>query len=147
MSLRGLLLAVALFAINTATQAEPADGAADTGAATPTENQPETAAAPTPRETEPEDWIMRIAPDSVILQLLGSSNEQALHDYADQYLVDVQPPARILTTRVDNKTWYLLVMGPFPNHEMARQVIATLPREIQSNNPWIRPTDSLQQMR
>ncbi len=105
----------------------------------------ETAGNPAPRETEPADWIMRVAPDSVILQLLGSSNEQALHDYANEYLLDVQPPARILTTIVDNKTWYLLVMGPFPNQEMARQVIATLPREIQSNNPWIRTTDSLQQ--
>jgi septal ring-binding cell division protein DamX len=37
-------------------------------------------------------------------------------------------------------------MGPFPNKDKANQVIDSLPQEIQSNNPWIRSTDSIQQM-
>ncbi len=98
------------------------------------------------RETQAREWIQRVSPDTVMLQLLGSSNERALHHYADQHLADIQPPVRVLPTRVKNQDWYLLVMGPFPNKDKANQVIDSLPQEIQSNNPWIRSTDSIQQM-
>jgi len=98
------------------------------------------------RKTEAREWIQRVSPDTVMLQLLGSSNERALHLYADEHLANIQPPVRVLTTRVKNRDWYLLVMGPFPSADKANQVIDVLPQEIQANKPWIRSTDSIQQM-
>ncbi|MEP1473104.1 MAG: SPOR domain-containing protein [Halieaceae bacterium] len=98
------------------------------------------------RKTQAREWIQRVSPDTVMLQLLGSSNERALHHYADEHLADIQPPVRVLPTRVKNQDWYLLVMGPFPNKDKANQVIGSLPPEIRSNKPWIRSTDSIQQL-
>jgi len=97
-----------------------------------------------PEALEDNKWIRGVAPDTSLLQLLGSSNAQALEDYSSENLSDAYPPTQVIATRMKGRDWYLLVMGPFDTRDRAISVRESLPIKVKSQGVWIRTAESIQ---
>lgn len=89
-------------------------------------------------------WISGVSPDTSLIQLLGSSNRQALKDYSSTHLNEDFPPSQVIATRMMNRDWYLLILGPFNTRERAEGVMNRLPVELKNQGPWIRTAESVQ---
>ena len=101
----------------------------------------EIAQAEAPEENK---WIRGVAPETSLLQLLGSSNAQALEEYARDNLSDAYPPTQVIATHMRGRDWYLLVMGPFDTRDRAVGVRESLPVKVKSQGVWIRTAESIQ---
>lgn len=99
---------------------------------------------PLPEIQGDNKWIRGVSPQTSLLQLLGSSNAQALEDYATENISDVYPPTQVIATRMKGRDWFLLVMGPFDTRDRAVSVRESLPIKVKSQGVWIRTAASIQ---
>lgn len=126
----------------------------------PAADEPETAPAPAEPETAPEpdpvepapapepapanppveaslpDWLAEAGDTQYSLQLLGVRDRAAI-----ERLRAAQPdPDRygIVTTRLDDRPWHVLVYGLYPDSATARADIPNLPEAFSSQSPWAR---------
>lgn len=77
-----------------------------------------------------------------MLQVLGSSNEQAVRDYVKQYVA--QLPLSYFETQMRGKPWYVVIVGPYATRELAQRAVQGFPSDLQKQSPWVRSVASVQ---
>ncbi len=88
-----------------------------------------------------EAWL-RIQKDSeVLLQILGTHDQQALAKILTQNTMG-NDVAWFTTVHV-GEPWYVLVKGPYKNRAIATTSIASLPEAIKKRKPWPRTVASV----
>jgi DamX protein len=79
--------------------------------------------------------------DDYVLQIAAYSNESRvdtlLADFADQDLL-------VYHTLRDDRTWYVLLLGPFGDANAARAALAQSPPSLQSLQPWVKSMQAVQ---
>lgn len=109
----------------------------------PKTNQPQLKsgpAAPTAGENtriEPVLTLPRpLPPEQYVLQLLAIRDPAAGERFLAQHQLSGR--ARVVAIRRKGQTWYLVVLGPFPDRRAASAAVRTLPKAIQAQQPWPR---------
>jgi septal ring-binding cell division protein DamX len=135
-------------------------------AATPTPAAPAAGAATPPRETTPavpnqpaaiskppspasstaeeqasrgikgRDWVAAQDPQHFTIQLLGSSNEDAVIRFIHMQGIDKQ--AAYYSEIRNGKPWFSVIYGSFPSLDAARQAVQQLPAALRKTAPWLR---------
>jgi len=109
---------------------------------------PSATAQETPAQTPEgiqDDWLGQLPTEQFLLQLGASSNEESVKQFRDKHLQGRQPPVRIARTENNNKSWHVLLWGPFPSREAAKAALQELPDAVKKGKPWIRTVASVQQ--
>lgn len=75
------------------------------------------------------------------LQIASVSNPETLKQLVAQYNMKDTRTIKLLRNR---KPTYVLVYGDFPNRQIAKSKLKSLPSEIKSLHPWIRDLNDLQ---
>ena len=90
-----------------------------------------------------EGWLMNVAPDRYTLQLVGSRSE----DRIIEFIEGQRNPAEFayFETQHQNESWFVVVLGDYPDRRAALMAIGTLPSEIRAENPWARSFQSVQE--
>lgn len=78
----------------------------------------------------------------VTLQLSSASQPKTLEAFAKKQNLEQY---WIYETRRDSKPWFVLIYGSYPNVQQANQAISTLPADVQSKKPWVKPIRQVQQ--
>ena len=109
----------------------------------PKTNQPKLEsglAAPTARKNtriEPVLTLPRpLPPEQYVLQLTAIRDPAAGERFLAQHQIGGR--ARVVAIRRKGQTWYLVVLGPFPDRRAASAAVRTLPKAIQAQQPWPR---------
>lgn len=92
------------------------------------------------------DWLNTLPGHGFLIQIIASSNMQAIEGLVSTHLSDIRPNTRIITTSKEDKDWYIAVMGPFATKDAAYQARETLPAEIKKDKPWIRSIKSIREL-
>lgn len=111
------------------------------------------ASTPTPKPvvlakwqgTDVKAWLA-FNPQWYAMQLLGARSKENAEQFIAQY--KTQLDASKLTyypTTFKGKPWYVVVYGPYRNHDAAEAAIPSLPASLRKQNPWIRPLANIQQ--
>ena len=77
-----------------------------------------------------------LPPDQYVLQLLATRDPVAGERFLAQH--SLGGGARVVVIRRKGETWYLAVLGPFPDRRAASAAVRTLPKAIQAQQPWPR---------
>jgi DamX protein len=77
-----------------------------------------------------------------MLQVLGSSNEQAVRDYVKRYVG--QLPISYFETSMRDKPWFVVLVGPYASRELAQSAVLEFPADMQKQSPWVRTVASIQ---
>ncbi len=92
--------------------------------------------------TEEEISLLELPKTLWAVQLIALSKKEALEDYANQTQLLRLSGARIASK---NQLLYVLLLGIYESKELARQAIASLPKDQKKTlSPWIRSMGSLQ---
>ncbi|MBN1378121.1 MAG: AAA family ATPase [Gammaproteobacteria bacterium] len=87
------------------------------------------------------DWLNQWPDDYYVIQLVGSWQSEKLLQLAETLTLENE---LILHTSLRNdKTWYALLYGVFPDRDAARDAIQNLPTELRKSQPWPRPISTL----
>lgn len=92
------------------------------------------------------DWLDTLPKEGFLIQIIASSNTQAIEGLISAHLLSIQPGTRIVTTSKKERDWYIAVMGPFATKDAAYQARENLPVEIKKGKPWIRSTASIREL-
>ena len=98
------------------------------------------ALAPTPTPM-PAPTLKPIPKPAYTLQLMSGMNTKAMTHYIQQHHIDHQ--AHIMKTQYKGHDWYVLTYGAYPHPKVAKAAINTLPIDLKSRHPWVRPTQQL----
>lgn len=100
------------------------------------------AAKPAAHASGSSNWLDQQSKSHYVLQLYASYQRAS----AQQFIAanDLGSKARVLTTVRDNKTWYVVVYGPYGERSRAKAAIPGLPLAVQKLKPWVRPVSDLQ---
>jgi len=110
-------------------------------AVTPVES---TDTAATPTETTPgQDWVRKQNPDHFTIQVISGRNEQRIKQYIEKNGLTRQSTLFGLQ-RTDEAMVYIGVYGVYSSIAEARQILQSLPAEVQEAQPWIRRFKSIQ---
>ncbi len=90
-----------------------------------------------------EVWLKGRNPNHYTLQLVAAGHEQAVVDFAAKHHV-AKDVAYFRSSRQD-KAWYSLVYGDYPDRAAAATAAAALPASLRGVNPWIRSFAGIQQ--
>ncbi|MGH8512796.1 MAG: SPOR domain-containing protein, partial [Gammaproteobacteria bacterium] len=103
-------------------------------------------AAPTAGENsriEPVLTLPRpLPPEQYVLQLMAIRDPAAGERFLAQHQLGGR--ARVVAIRRKGQTWYLVVLGPFPDRRAASAAVRTLPKAIQAQKPWPRRSADLE---
>lgn len=88
------------------------------------------------------EWVRAQPRTAFTIQVLGLAKERGVRDFLDRHPLD-RETAWFRTER-NGADWFVAIAGSYPNAEAARIAIASLPAEIQRNQPWIRSFASVQ---
>lgn len=107
-------------------------------------NKPEVALAKW-QGSDAKAWLA-FNPDWYAMQLLGARNKEN----AEQFIADYKKlldPSKLTyyPTVFKGKPWYVVVYGPYRNHDAAVAAIPSLPASLRKQNPWIRPLAKIQE--
>ena len=109
--------------------------------------EPKVEIPPVPPETEnkavkDETWLLQQPPESYTIQLLGAYETKRLDKFRAAYLLS---QLAVFQTRYQNRDWYVLITGMYPNREQAQKALDNLPQELkQETQPWIRKVATIQ---
>jgi DamX protein len=81
-------------------------------------------------------WLWSQNPGHYTLQLLGSHQLEALRSFIKQHQLARQ--TSFYRTRRNNREWFVLLYGSYPDREQALAAISRLPAELQRSKPWAR---------
>lgn len=95
-----------------------------------------TLAAPSLDLTANAAWLWSQNPGHYTLQLLGSHRVEALRAFTQKHQLTKQ--TTYYRTRRDNKEWFVLLYGSYPEREQAKKAINQLPAALRESKPWIR---------
>lgn len=70
------------------------------------------------------------------VQLLASRSRQKLIDFVKQH--HIHQKIQIIRTVHQNNDWYILILGDYTDHQMAKQAIDALPKDMAQFKPWVR---------
>ncbi len=87
------------------------------------------------------DWLLAQAANTYTIQLLGTSQRDALLAFAAQH--ELNGEAAHFTVARDGRPWHTLVYGIYPDRAAARAAAARLPAELRAQHPWIRSLGSI----
>jgi len=116
---------------------------------TPQEPPPESKVEipPVPPETESkavkdETWLLQQPLESYTIQLLGAYETNRLDKFSALYSLS---QLAVFKTRYQNRDWYVLITGIYPNREQAQKALDSLPQQLkQETQPWIRKVATIQ---
>ena len=98
--------------------------------------------APTDR-FEKTSWWLTQSPNRYTLQLLGTYNLRTVKEFIrDQGSLDGFSYFQAVH---NNRDWFVVVYGNYRNRSEAIAAVETLPKELQSLNPWARSVKGIQQ--
>jgi hypothetical protein len=94
-------------------------------------------AAAAPREApRGPDWFLSQHPDQYVLQVFGVRERDAAMRFLEQARLGTRL-AWFATTH-ENKAWYVVCYGLYPNRDAARAATADLPEGLREFRPWAR---------
>lgn len=108
------------------------------GGAAPT--QP--AGAATRTEANREGWLLAQRPDHYTLQLLATSDRNALVGFIARHRL--HDNSAYFSTAKGTQRWYALVYGSYDTLTGAKQAVDELPAALRRANPWIRRFGDIQ---
>lgn len=110
----------------------------------PTRAEPEPQRRPAIAGATPDgsDWIRSQPRNAFTIQILGLAREQGVRDFLARHRLE-RGTAWLRTER-NGSDWFVAIAGSYPNAELARGEIASLPAEVRRNQPWIRSFGSVQ---
>ncbi len=117
-----------------------------TDAKTATKNNTDTikpvSKPPTTTYQPAANWIMSQDPAHFTLQLIGTQQRNSLERFVAKHKLvgDVS----IYKTLRDDKPWYALVYGSYPDRAQAQAAAKQLPASLAKVKPWLRRFDSVQ---
>ncbi len=87
-------------------------------------------------------WLSRQPPHLFTLQLLATANRDALLAFVSRHKLQAQ--AAYLTERRNDRPWYTLLYGLYPDRRAAVKAAAALPPAVRKLKPWPRRVGVLQ---
>ena len=86
----------------------------------------------------PYSWLMRLPDQAFLIQIIGSSNKQAVEEHIGKHLASVSPKTRVIIGENQGLDWHIALMGPFATREEASTALQRLPSAVKKGKPWIR---------
>ncbi|MEH6570453.1 MAG: SPOR domain-containing protein [Halioglobus sp.] len=90
----------------------------------------------------PYSWLMRLPDEALLIQIIGSSNKQAVEEHIGNHLASVSPKTRVIIGTNQGVNWHIALMGPFATREEANIALQRLPSDVKKGKPWIRSAAS-----
>jgi DamX protein len=87
------------------------------------------------------DWLRKQNPSHYVIQLVGTRDASAAGKFVDDHKLGSQ--GTWLLTSHENKPWYVVVYGIYPDNASARAAIKTLPDALRAGSPWPRSVASV----
>jgi DamX protein len=87
-------------------------------------------------------WFLAQDDKQSMVQLAGVSNKQVLSTYLLEH--QLQDKARIYQSNRDGKPWYVVTLGPYTDHNAARNAIGLLSAPLQATQPWAKSIKAIQ---
>lgn len=104
---------------------------------------PAPASTATPSGVPPrEQHLLAMDSDAFLLQLMGASDESRARGLVKAYVG--QLPITYFEAERNAKPWYVVVTGPYPSKQAARDGIARLPEALRRQQPWVRSVAGVQ---
>jgi DamX protein len=94
-----------------------------------------------PRIAHDLDWLRKQEPANFVIQLVGTRSAAAASKFVDEHKLRSEG-AWFLTSH-ENKPWYVVVYGMYPDNASARVAIKTLPEALRAGSPWPRSVASV----
>jgi DamX protein len=99
------------------------------------------ASGPGPQSAR-ERRLLELAGTDYMLQLMGSVDMRRTEGFVKRYAGRL--PVTYFETRLQNKPWFVAIVGPYDNKTAAVAQIMQLPVELQKQRPWARSVASIQ---
>ena len=87
------------------------------------------------------DWLRKQEPSSYVIQLVGTRSAEAAGKFVDQHKLG--PEGAWFLISHENKPWYVVVYGMYPDNASAKAAIKTLPEPLRAGSPWPRSVASV----
>jgi DamX protein len=103
-----------------------------------------TPSASTPTKSQARhdlDWLRKQNPSHYVIQLVGTRHAAAAGKFVDDHKLGSK--AAWFVTSHENKPWYVVVYGIYPDNASARAAIKTLPDTLRAGSPWPRSVASV----
>jgi DamX protein len=89
------------------------------------------------------DWLRKQNPSDYVIQLVGTRDAAAAGKFLDEHHLGSK--GAWFVTSHENKPWYVVVYGVYPDNAAARAAIKTLPEPVRAGSPWPRSVASVLQ--
>lgn len=89
------------------------------------------------------DWLRKQNPSHYVIQLVGTRDAAAAGKFLDEHHLGSK--GAWFVTSHENKPWYVVVLGVYPDNAAARAAIKTLPEALRAGSPWPRSVASVLQ--
>ena len=86
-------------------------------------------------------WLRAQDPSHYVIQLVGTRDKSAAARFLDKHRLGAE--GTWFVTSHENKPWYVVVYGLYPDGAAARAAIKTLPRPLRDGAPWARSVASV----
>ena len=87
------------------------------------------------------DWLRKQEPSGYVIQLVGTRSAAAAGKFVDEHKLG--PQGAWFLTSHENKPWYVVVYGMYPDNASAKAAIKTLPEPLRAGSPWPRSVASV----
>lgn len=82
--------------------------------------------------------------DGHMIQLMGLSQEADARKFVSTWQPEVAQNLYQYQTQYQQKNWYVVIAGPFPNAELVKKAIEQLPDRLKAAKPWVRSIADIQ---
>lgn len=89
-----------------------------------------------------EKWIASQSPENFTLQLFGTHDKQNADSFIQKH--KLQGDVGYFESDRNNKPWYSVVYGSYPDQAAAKKGAAQLPASLSKVKPWVRRFDDIQ---
>ena len=130
-------------AVSAATPGKDAVSAKDTGQVVRlASNVTPTASSPAKTQAGRDlDWLRKQDPSHYVIQLVGTRDAAAAGKFLEDHELGSQ--GAWFVTSHENKPWYIVVYGIYPDNSSARTAINALPATLRARSPWPRSVASV----
>jgi DamX protein len=87
------------------------------------------------------DWLRKQNPSDYVIQLVGTRNASAATKFLNDH--NLGDKGAWFATDHENKPWYVVVYGIYPDNASARAAIKALPEPLRAGSPWPRSVASV----
>lgn len=88
------------------------------------------------------NWVLEQNPKLYTLQLVAGLQKQTIHNFIKKY--QLKNNLIYFRSKRNEKIWYNLAYGLYPDRKSANQAIKNLPAVLANEKPWIRQIDAIQ---